>query len=192
LSAVYRTGQRFGAGHVIDVLLGRETDKVRAWGHQRLSVFGIGGELDERRWRRLLRQLLLRGHLAIDHEAHGAMRLTEAARPLLRGEETFMMRLAAGRSRRPGRSARLTPAPPVSGAEALFDRLRAWRRQLAIDKGVPAYVILHDSTLRAIAEQRPDSPSALAAIPGMGTRKLEAYAAAILEVIEGGGVTPPA
>ncbi len=189
LSAVYRTGQRFGAGHVIDVLLGRETDKVRAWGHQRLSVFGIGGELDERRWRGLLRQLLLRGMLATDHEAHGGLKLTEAARPLLRGEETFMLREAAERPQRT-RDARRAPASPASGAEALFERLRAWRRQLANDKGVPAYVILHDSTLRAIAEQRPDSLAALAAIPGMGARKLEAYAAAILEVIE--GVTPPA
>ncbi|MFN3594298.1 MAG: HRDC domain-containing protein, partial [Thiobacillaceae bacterium] len=156
---------------------------VRALGHQRLSVFGIGGELDERRWRGLLRQLLLRGHLATDHAAHGGLRLTAAARPLLRGEETFMMRVAAERPQRP-KQARRTPAGPVSGAEALFERLRAWRRQLAADKGVPAYVILHDSTLKAIAAARPANLEALSAIPGIGARKLEAYGTAILRVLD--------
>ncbi len=191
LSAVYRTGQRFGAGHVIDVLLGRDTDNVRAWGHHNLSVFGIGGELDERRWRSLLRQLLLRGYLATDYAAHGGLKLTAAARPLLRGEQGFMLRETAGHPPRVN-PARRAPTRPVAGAEALFERLRAWRRQLANDKGVPAYVILHDSTLRAIADARPANLDALSAVPGIGARKLEAYGAAILEIIAQAGFTPPA
>jgi ATP-dependent DNA helicase RecQ len=179
LSAVYRTGQRFGAGHVIDVLLGKATDKVGQWGHDRLSVYGIGAELDERRWRGVMRQLVVRGLLTVDHAAHGALRLTEAARPVLRGEERLMIRApAAQRKRRAGR------AEAVAGADAgLFDRLREWRRRIATEKGVPAYVILHDATLREIAARRPASLTELEAIPGIGARKLEAYGQEILTLI---------
>jgi ATP-dependent DNA helicase RecQ len=179
LSAVYRTGQRFGAGHVIDVLLGKATDKVGLWGHDRLSVFGIGAELDERRWRALMRQLVVRGLLTLDHGAHGALRLTEAARPLLRGEERLMLRAPVERRRKKARR-----AETASGTDTgLFERLRAWRRQVASQKGLPAYVILHDATLKEIAAMRPASLDELAAISGIGARKLEAYGADILALL---------
>ncbi len=185
LSAVYRTGQRFGAGHVIDVLLGKAGDKVGQWGHDRLSVFGIGGELDARRWRGVIRQLVVRGLLAVDHGAYGALRLTEAARPVLRGEQRLMLRAPAAPRRK-----KVSLAVTASGADAgLFERLRAWRRQVATDKGVPAYVILHDATLREIAASSPASLDELAAIPGIGARKLEAYGQAILAVV-GAGMRP--
>ena len=179
LSAVYRTGQRFGAGHVIDVLLGKATDKVGLWGHDRLSVFGIGAELDERRWRALMRQLVVRGLLTLDHGAHGALRLTEAARPLLRGEERLMLRAPVERRRKKARRAETASAANTG----LFERLRAWRRQVASQKGLPAYVILHDATLKEIAAMRPASLDELAAIPGIGARKLEAYGADILALL---------
>ncbi len=184
LSAVYRTGQRFGAGHVIDVLLGKATDKVSQWGHERLTVFGIGGELDARRWRGVIRQLTVRGLLTVDHGEHGALRLTEAARPLLRGEERLMIRAPATRQKNKTRRAQ-----PTTGADHdLFERLRVWRRRLAGEKGVPAYVILHDTTLREIADRRPASLDELERVPGIGARKLEAYGQAILKVVaEGNG-----
>ncbi|MGQ9686501.1 MAG: DNA helicase RecQ [Thiobacillaceae bacterium] len=182
LSAVYRTGQRFGAAHVIDVLLGKVSDKVRQWGHDRLSVFGIGGELDERRWRSLIRQLVVRGQLTVDHGAYGALRLTEAARPLLKGEQRLMIHAPAAQPKKKARR-----APTAHAADAgLFERLRAWRRRIATDKGVPAYVILHDSTLKEIADRRPASLAKLGAIPGIGARKLEAYGQEILAVVGSG------
>jgi ATP-dependent DNA helicase RecQ len=182
LSAVYRTGQRFGAGHVIDVLLGKATDKVGHWGHDRLSVYGIGGELDERRWRAVIRQLLVRGLLAVDHGAHGALRLTEAARPLLKGEERLMIRAPSAQRKKLARR-----AETATGAHTdLFERLREWRRRVATEKGVPAYVILHDTTLREIAARSPASLTELAAISGIGARKLEAYGQEILAVVGAG------
>ena len=182
LSAVYRTGQRFGAAQVIDVLLGKASDKVRQWGHDRLSVFGIGGELDERRWRGVIRQLVVRGQLTVDHGAHGALRLTEAARPLLKGEERLMLRTPAAQPKK-----KTKRVETVSGADAgLFERLREWRRRIATDKGVPAYVILHDSTIKEIADRRPGSLAELGAISGIGARKLEAYGQEILAVVGAG------
>ncbi len=185
LSAVYRTGQRFGAGHVIDVLLGKATDKVAQWGHDRLSVFGIGTELDDRRWRGVIRQLVVRGLLAVDHDAYGALRLTEAARPVLKGEVSVMLRESVTPTKR-GRERTRRPAAEVAGTDAnLFEALRAWRRRTAESHNVPAYVILHDATLREIAARRPRSLDELARIPGIGARKLEAYGTPILEVVAG-------
>jgi ATP-dependent DNA helicase RecQ len=178
LSAVYRTGSRFGAGHVVDVLRGRATDRVAQWGHERLSVFGIGAELDERQWRAVFRQLVVQGLLAVDHAAYGALKLTEASRPVLRGEVPVRFRQE---SRVEVLAARPKPAAPAD--PDLFERLRAWRREAAAARGVPAYVILHDATLREIASQRPRTLAALATVPGIGTRKLDAYGAAILAVV---------
>jgi ATP-dependent DNA helicase RecQ len=193
LSCAFRTGQRFGAGHLIDVLRGRETERTRRWGHEALSVWGIGDDLDESGWRSLFRQLVALGLLRVDHEAHGALLLTEAARPVLRGEQTVTLRShqrppASGRAGR----RRGTGASPVAGAEALADspqalvlleRLRQWRREQAREQALPAYVILHDATLARIALERPDDIDALARIQGIGARKLERYGQALMEIV---------
>ena len=185
LSAVYRTGQRFGAGHVIDVLLGKTTEKTEKFGHNQLSVFGIGASQTDKVWRAVLRQLVVRGLLEVDHTAYGALKLTAAARPVLKGEETVMLRAIEVR---PARS-RKSRFAPSSGAgvhddeDPLFLALRSWRRETANEKGVPAYVILHDATLREIAARRPATLAELGEISGLGTKKLEAYGEAVLEVV---------
>jgi len=182
LSAVYRTGQRFGAGHVIDVLLGRDTDKVQRFGHAGLSVFGIGVELDDKRWRAVLRQLVVRGLLKVDHAAYGALKLDEAARPVLRGEASVWLRELEPRVRAKRAKAR---GEAASDDDPLFAALRAWRSATAREKGVPAYVILHDATLREIAARRPATLDELGEISGLGAKKLEAYGAAVLGVVAG-------
>lgn len=188
LSAVYRTGQRFGAGHVIDVLLGKTTDKIERFGHGQLSVFGIGASQTDKVWRAVLRQLVVRGLLEVDHAAYGALKLTQAARPVLKGEETVMLRAIEVRPAR----ARKSHFAPSSGEgvhhdeDPLFLSLRAWRRETANEKGVPAYVILHDATLREIAARRPATLAELGEIPGLGTKKLEAYGVGVLRVVAEG------
>ncbi len=186
LSAVFRTGQRFGAGHVIDVLLGKATDKVVQWGHEQLAVFGIGAELegrpgDDKRWRSVIRQMAVRGWLKVDHDAYGALQLTEAARPVLRGEVQVMLREEATRRRKEKRVRKAVEGLGEADV-GLFERLRNWRRAAALEHNVPAYVILHDATLRAIAAARPVSLTELADIPGIGAAKLERYGAEIVAV----------
>ena len=183
LSAVYRTGQRFGAGHVIDVLLGKTTDKIDRFGHSQLSVFGIGANLNDKSWRTVLRQLVVRGLLEVDHTAYGALKLTPAARPVLKGEETVMLRALEVRTAR--KKARL--AVDHNDDDPLFLALRAWRRETANEKGVPAYVILHDATLREIAARRPATLAELGEISGLGTKKLEAYGESVLDVVAEAG-----
>jgi ATP-dependent DNA helicase RecQ len=185
LSAIYRTGQRFGAGHVIDVLLGKTTDKVVQWGHGALSVFGIGTDLDDKRWRTVLRALVAKGWVEVDHDAYGALKLTEAARPVLKGEVQVMLREPTARKRKEKR--RAGEAMDLSAQDAvLFDRLRDWRRQTALAHDVPAYVILHDTTLREIAQRKPTDLAALAGISGVGAKKLETYGSAILALLAAG------
>ncbi|WP_248281061.1 DNA helicase RecQ [Azoarcus sp. TTM-91] len=182
LSCVYRTGQRYGAGHLIDVLRGERSEKVLERGHDQVSTFGIGAELDEKQWRTLFRQLVAREYVAVDHERYGALALTDLARPLLRGEAEFLMRLVPERDkRRSKRPARIDI--PGGIPTTLFDRLRAWRAETAKERNVPAYVIFHDATLREIAVARPSSRDELAGISGIGDRKLDAYGDAILQVI---------
>ncbi len=186
LSAVYRTGQRFGAGHVIDVLLGRATDKVNQWRHAELSTFGVGAELSEQEWRGVARQLVASGLLEVDHGAYGALKLTEASRAVLKGEREVSLRKQVLRAKA-RKKPRLAPAGAPAGAESgLFERLRAWRADTARAHGVPAYVIFHDATLRDIAHARPASIEALRAISGVGVRKLEAYGAEILALVTQG------
>jgi len=188
LSCVYRTGQRFGAVHLIDVLLGRETERVRQWGHQSLSTFGIGKELDEKVWRTVFRQLVAQGLLAVDHAGHGSLMLSEASRAVLRGGQTVHLRQAqAGKSRA---AAKRSAAPgagheagPDPAAERLWLRLREWRAGVAREHGVPAYVVFHDATLAELARLRPLTAAALGQISGVGTRKLERYGAALLELL---------
>ncbi|HJV27573.1 MAG TPA: DNA helicase RecQ [Aromatoleum sp.] len=182
LSGVFRTGQRFGAGHVIDVLRGELTDKVRDWEHDKVSTFGIGADMDEKTWRTLFRQLVARGLLAVDHDRHNALTLTDLARPLLRGEAGFALRIVPEKKRsRRTRSNRMEILDGVP--QTLFDRLRAWRAATARERNVPAYVIFHDATLREIALARPTSRADLSHISGIGDRKLDAYGEAILEEV---------
>ncbi len=187
LSTVYRSGQRFGVGHLIDILRGKSTDKVQQFGHGRLSTFGIGTEFDDHGWRSVFRQLVAAGLLQVQVDAFGGLQLTDAARPVLRGERLVELRREPERRRE--RKPRVAIAKTTSVADldaagqARFDRLRRWRADLAREQNVPAYVIFHDATLRAIAEHAPASMQALAGIGGIGTAKLERYGEALLELL---------
>ncbi len=188
LSCVFRTGSRFGAAHVVDVLIGKATDNVKKWQHDRVSTFGIGTELDDKGWRTLIRQLVAHGALAVDHERYGALTLTEAARPILRGEAGFTLRVDPSPTKKKKETARRTDWPEATGEEAeLLNRLRAWRASTARERNVPAYVIFHDATLRDIARRRPDNIVALATISGVGDRKLDAYGSDILALLAEAG-----
>jgi ATP-dependent DNA helicase RecQ len=196
LSCVYRLGrergQRFGAGQVIDILRGKSTDKVRKWRHDELSVFGVGADLSESAWRGVLRHLIALGIVEVDHSAFGTLALTHASGAVLKGERQLTLRrqtLSDSRSR--VRAPRVSAALGLSGqAGELFDRLRAWRAATARAHGVPAYVIFHDATLRDIALRQPGSAELLADISGVGTRKLQAYGAAILAIVAGASAPP--
>jgi ATP-dependent DNA helicase RecQ len=179
LSAIYRTGQRFGAGHVIDVLLGKTTEKIEKFGHGQLSVFGVGTGQTDKVWRAVLRQLVVRGLLEVDHAAFGALKLTAAARPVLKGEEQVWLRVIEARAKR----GKTRLAVDHNNEDPLFLSLRAWRRATANEKGLPAYVILHDSTLREIAARKPATLEELGEITGMGAKKLEAYGKDVLAVV---------
>src|ERR1700692_765217 len=181
LSCAYRTGQRFGAMHLIDILVGRLTERVKQFGHDRLSVFGIGRELNEKQWRAALRQLVALGHLRPDNEAFGALKLTESARGVLKGETEVMLREAfpgarIRTTRAKSRRGDLAPVPAAAGNTgdpSLIGALRAWRSQVARSRGVPAYVVLHDSTIDGIAASRPTTLNDLRGIPGIGGKQLE-------------------
>jgi ATP-dependent DNA helicase RecQ len=186
LSAVYRTGQRFGAHHLVDVLVGNATERVRRFGHDQLRTFGVGTELDPRGWLSVIRQLLAQGHLLPDPEGHGGLALAPRAGEVLRGVLEVRLRSEVPRER--GRS-RKTSAPngpaglaldPV--AQTLWTALRAWRLGEARRQELPPYVIFHDATLIEVARRRPVSLDALAEIPGIGRSKLERYGAALLAV----------
>ena len=182
LSCVYRTGQRFGAVHLIDVLLGKETERVLQWNHQALSTFGVGRELDEKVWRTVFRQLVAQGLLAVDHAGHGSLLLTEASRAVLSGGQTVHLRQAQAGKRGSGR-ARASAAGLGAEQERLWQRLREWRAGVAKEHGVPAYVVFHDATLAELARTRPQSEDALGQISGVGARKLEHYGAALLALL---------
>jgi len=193
LSAALRTGQRFGAGHLIDILRGKDTDKVRQFGHDRLPTFGVGAELDDMGWRSVLRQLLAAGLLEADAAAYGALKLTDSARPVLRGETPLMLRRRleparsrAVRGRSAVRSAGAPQLPRPQQESPLVARLRQWRSAKAREQGVPAYVILHDRTLLEIAALLPASPQALLAVPGIGLAKVQRYGDELLALVAGG------
>jgi ATP-dependent DNA helicase RecQ len=184
LSCVYRTGQRFGAAHVIDVLRGGEGEKIRQFGHDRLTTYGIGADLDAKTWRGVFRQLVAGGLLEIDTDAYGGLRLTDASRAVLTGGQTVMLRRdVVEKSKRERDSGPRTGVPVASQDLALFRALRDLRARLAKDQNVPAYVIFHDSTLREIAERRPESMPELGRIGGIGGAKLARYGADVLEVV---------
>ena len=187
LSAAWRTGQRFGASHLIDILRGKATEKVRQFAHDRLPTFGVGSELDAMAWRSVFRQLLAGGVLEADAGEWGALKLTANARPLLKGEIRLQLRRPL--SRPAGKATTKTAAASGKASPAvetpLLAVLRAWRREKARVQGVPAYVILHDRTLLEIAARRPDSLPALLAIPGIGIAKTERYGEELLALVVG-------
>ena len=188
LSCIYRceraSGFGFAATHIIDVLRGKQTEKTRKFGHESLSTFGIGADLAEAEWRLLLRQLVALHLVAVDHETFNVLRLTAASRPVLKGEQRIELRRHVARPARGKRKARATAAPDMAAADAaLFERLRSWRAQVARQHGVPAYVVFHDGTLRAIAAVKPRSIDALRGISGVGEKKLESYGDALVGLV---------
>jgi ATP-dependent DNA helicase RecQ len=195
LSCAYRTGQRFGAMHLIDILVGRMTERVTQFGHDKLSVFGVGTELNEKQWRGAIRQMVAMGHLAPDSEAFGALKLTDSARGVLKGETEVMLREAAAGSRvratriksRRGDLASPSAARGEPGNPTLVSALRAWRSEVARKRGVPAYVVLHDSTIDGIASLRPTTLGALRGIPGIGDKKLEHYGDELISLVKTAG-----
>jgi ATP-dependent DNA helicase RecQ len=188
LSTVYRTGQTFGAAHVVDVLTGNATEKVARHRHDRLSVFGIGTELSPHAWRSVIRQLIVRGQLQVDHHGFGALKLTEQSRPLLRGEVTLRLREDSKEPvpRKKPREPRQVVAEPD---RALWEALRECRRRLAAEHNVPPYVIFHDATLEQMVALKPVDGDALLRIHGVGQAKLERYGAVFLEAIRSAGAS---
>jgi ATP-dependent DNA helicase RecQ len=192
LSCAYRTGQRFGAMHLIDVLIGRLTEKVTQFGHDKLSVFGIGRELNEKQWRTVLRQLVAMGHLQSDSEAYGALKLTETARGVLRGETEVWLReevpdtrVRASRTKsRRGDLAPAASAPQGDVDPELRARLRSWRSDIARERGVSAYVVLHDATIDGIVRAWPTTLDELRNVPGIGDKKLEHYGEELLQIVK--------
>ncbi|MGN6738465.1 DNA helicase RecQ [Dyella sp.] len=188
LSAVYRSGQRYGSGHVIDILRGIDGERVNQLGHDKLPTFGVGADMDEKAWRSVFRQLLAAGLLATDPEGYGTLRLTAASRDVLTGGQRVLLREDA----RPVRSARRRrDSQIVTGAsigieayeQPLWDALRATRSQLAKQHGVPPYVVFHDATLLAMLRAMPADETELAAISGVGEAKLKRYGRDFLAVI---------
>ena len=190
LSCVYRTGQRFGVAHLIDVLLGKETAKVGQFHHQQLSTFGIGKELAQAQWSSVYRQLAAAGLLNVDMEAYGGLKLSEEARPVLRGEQSVWLRRDAEPAKRKTskaeRGSRLREAFAGANEDPLWQALKAKRLELAREQGVPPYVIFHDSTLLEILNRKPQTLDEMAQISGVGQAKLAKYGDAFLQVVEGG------
>ncbi len=190
LSCVYRTGQMFGAGHVIDVLLGGGTERIHKFRHDRLSAYGIGQELSRGEWHSVFRQLVAMGFLAVDVQGHGGLRLGEDCREVLRGERRIDFRRDPVRKRRAkaGKSGagesrvRLLLDGPAE--EVLFEAMRTRMMELANEQGIPAYVIFHDSTLIEMAKEKPGNPEELSFISGVGKAKLERYGEDFLAVID--------
>lgn len=198
LSCIYRTGQRFGAAHLIDVLRGEANERVQRWQHHQLSVFGIGREHDPNEWRSIIRQLIASGHLLVDHDAYGAIKLGESSRAVLKGEadirlrrQTVAARVPRSRSgaRHKAKEGSTTPGQTrgqtslSAEQQPIFERLRQWRTGQARTQSLPPYVILHDSVLQQLAQKRPAALDELARIPGIGANKLARYGEELLAVL---------
>jgi ATP-dependent DNA helicase RecQ len=193
LSCIYRvqqaSGHGYGAGHIMDILRGKSTEKVLANGHERLSTFGIGADWSETQWRALLRQLIAIEAVRVDDAPYNTLHLADGARAVLKGEAEVRLRLLAERAPTRSRSARARPpvgddGAPLSLAERdCLDALKAWRAQVAKEHNLPAYVIFHDATLRAIAQRRPTVVADLDGISGIGEKKRAAYGEAVLAVV---------
>ena len=186
LSTVYRVDQRFAAGHVIDVLRGQETDRIKTWHHDSLSVFGIGADRSEQEWRAILRQVIALGLLTVDHEQFSSLKLTDAARPVLKGGQKVQLRQYQKpvKAAKPSRAAKGYVESDLSAQEQkIFDRLRSWRMGTAREHNVAAYIIFNDATLREIAKARPTALDDLRGISGVGEKKLASYGDEIVSLI---------
>jgi ATP-dependent DNA helicase RecQ len=187
LSTVYRVDQRFAAGHVIDVLRGIDSDKVKQWRHEQLSTFGIGSDKSEAEWRALLRQLIALGLVAVDYESYSSLKLTEQSRAVLRGEQKVQLRQyqkpqkALKHKRQSAKDYEESNLSPEE--QTIFDNLRWWRVESARKHNVPAYVIFHDATMREIAKARPASLDDLRGVSGVGEKKLATYGEEIIALI---------
>lgn len=195
LSAIYRSGQRYGVGHLVDILLGRETEKITSLGHQRLAVFGLGKARGEDEWRTLFRQLVARGLAEVDVDGYGGLRLTESCRPLLRGEVRIELRRdpkpQRGRSSSGSGSASAASQLVRADERELWEVLRTLRRKLAEEHSVPPYVIFPDATLLEMLRSQPRSLDEMSRVSGVGARKLERYGQAFLDVLNDGDAAPP-
>jgi len=207
LSCIYRFGQStrgprsFGAGQLIDVLRGKPTDKVKQFGHEALSTYGIGADVSEAQWRLVLRQLIALGHLRTEGE-YNTLGLSDSAREVLRGAVPVRLRVSTEARPRPGRAARdrgprpdsaqgspqrpTTPLALDEAASALFGALKSWRAEVAREHNLPAYVVFHDATLAQMARERPSSLEQLSTISGVGSKKLEAYGQELLRLLAAG------
>lgn len=186
LSAVYRTGQRFGTAHVIDVLLGNTTEKVTRNAHDQLSVFDIGRELTPASWRSVIRQLVVQGYLRVDQERYGALALTPDSRAILRGQTAIRLRVDPKETAIAKRAHAATSADSLSDADrSLWETLRECRRRIATEHGVPPYVIFHDSTLLQMVSAKPTTEAEFLALSGVGQTKLERYGGDFLEAVRG-------
>ena len=187
LSCVYRTGQRFGVVHLIDVLLGKENPKIQQFNHQQLSTFGIGKELTQQQWSSVYRQIAAAGLLTVDMEAYGGLKLTETARPVLKGEQDIWLRRDTAQTKRntskAERGSLMREGFDVAKEDPLWHALKAKRLELAREQGVPPYLIFHDSTLLEILNQRPQTAKEFGQISGVGQAKLSRYADHFLEII---------
>jgi ATP-dependent DNA helicase RecQ len=187
LSAIYRTGQRFGTRHIVDVLLGAETERILRLGHHRLKTFGVGTELDRRSWLSVLRQLVALGFVVPDNSGYGGLSLAPSATAVLRGDKTINFRLDTRtrerQNSRPDHKGGVVAETLDPAALALWKELRAWRLEEARRQQLPPYVIFHDSTLTEVARLRPISLAALAGIPGFGQAKLDRYGGAVIAIV---------
>jgi ATP-dependent DNA helicase RecQ len=175
--------QKFGAQHIIDILLGKRNARVEQQGHDTLATFGIGGELGEQEWRGVVRQLLAQGLLGVNSDGYGTLVLTDASASVLDGSRRVSLRREPERQVRTKKSAPAATLPPE--AAPLFEKLREWRAGVAKEQAVPAYIVFGDATLRGIAQARPTTLTDLAGISGIGEKKLDSYGAALLEVVAG-------
>ena len=189
LSCIYRcergSGFGFAATHIIDVLRGKQTEKVAKFGHERLSTFGIGAELSEAEWRLLLRHLVAQHVVEVDHSTFNVLRLTEASRTVLRGERAIELRQQSAEPRRRKTKQRAAGAT-ANDHDPVFEKLRVWRAAVAKEHGLPAFVVFHDGTLRAIAQVRPKSLDQLRSISGVGEKKLASYGNDVLALLSAG------
>ena len=186
LSAIYRVDQRFAAGHTIEVLRGVETERIKTWHHDSLSVFGIGADRSEQEWRAILRQTIALGLVTVDHEQYSSLKLTDAARPVLKGGQKVQLRQYQKpvKQKRPTTASKGYVETDLSNSEqAIFDKLRWWRVETARTHNVPAYVIFVDATLREIAKAKPTSLGELRGVSGVGEKKLASYGDEIVAMI---------
>lgn len=182
LSCAHRTGQRFGVNYLVDVLLGKEHDRIRQFGHDQVSTFGIGEELSQGEWRNLYRQLIAHGLLTVDVEGFGALQLAEASRPVLRGAQRLHLRKLKKQQKKT-RSERRSQRFDNAGEEHLWQALRQCRQRLAEERAIPPYMVFHDATLMEMMANKPQTLTQMAQISGVGARKLEEYGEAFLEVL---------